>query len=266
MPIYLMAAPRTICYNRPNPTFEEAPKMSKYLSCFTYLFKYANWMPTLAMGSLMMLVPIVGPMVVSGWQIELFKARLAGDKENLPVLDFSRFSELMSLGAIPFIAGFLAVLPMLLFFYILLTMAGAAVFLLATLASAALVAALGEIGGIISLIATIALGALLLALTLGAAWVMGAVVQIIVLRAELTRQLGAAFNVQGIRENAAHLLRPLIKGNIVLGLMAGPMMLIGYMMCLVGLYPALFLLVCAGCELRTLVYRDYLDAGHPPIA
>ncbi|MDY6872761.1 MAG: DUF4013 domain-containing protein [Chloroflexota bacterium] len=56
---------------------------------FSYVFKEEDWFKKIAIPALCSLIPIIGPMIVSGWSLKATKNVIDGNAENaLPDLDF----------------------------------------------------------------------------------------------------------------------------------------------------------------------------------
>ncbi len=239
--------------------------MGRYLSCFTYLFKYANWTPTVGLGALMMFIPIVGPIVVNGWLIELQRLRVEGDEETLPELSFDRFGELLSLGLQPFLAGLLFIFPMVMLAQFIMAGVIFGGFLVSAVITTALVSILGDLGGLVGVLLTVLLAVVVMGLFMGAMWAFGAIIQVAMLRVEHTGQFSAAFDFGALKDNVSHMAKDMLVGNIIIGIGSIPVAMLGYLMCLIGVFPAIFIISAAGAELRSQVYRSYLAQGHPPI-
>jgi hypothetical protein len=80
------------------------------------LFRQEGWAKTLAMATLYMFIPMVGPIAFQGYAVRVFKHLvLSGDDRNLPPME--GFSELMNLGMMPFIMSMLYMFPIFFLVY-----------------------------------------------------------------------------------------------------------------------------------------------------
>jgi hypothetical protein len=80
-------------------------------NAFAYAFRDKDWFAKLAIHGLLMLIPILGSIIIMGWQRQAVEGLKAGDEE-LPRVDIGRS---LSEGVAPFIAVLNAGIPMFLF-------------------------------------------------------------------------------------------------------------------------------------------------------
>lgn len=235
--------------------------MSNILSHVFLLFKYERWWVPLGMASLMNLIPFVGGIVVHGWVLELQELRDSGDCETLPELSFDRFADLLKKGLEPTLAAILLALPAVFIAQILMTMVIVAVIIFSVALSALMAAMLGEAGGLLGVVVMLGLMLVMSLMSFVVMVVLGGFIQVGVLRAEITGKLGAVFNFSAYRKDLAALVRPLIMANIGLSLVNIPVMMLGYMMFFVGVFPALVIMSVAGTSMRHEIYRHHLSMG-----
>lgn len=236
----------------------------RYIQTFTFLFKYQDWVPRVAFGMLISLIPIVGPVVVHGWFVRVMRLRIAGDEHTLPPLDFSDFGGLLRDGGIPFLVNLVFAVPLMGIMYVVLALMGVVFFagvamgaaLQESLGDAAVVVGMG-LGGIGALLIYAVLMVFLIAF--------GAALHVFVLRAEVTGQFGEAFKFGAVKENLRGMFKPLLIGNLVVALLSTVAVFVLYFIPFLGLFFAIFLMMAAASELRTMVYRDYLASGGAPI-
>ena len=236
----------------------------RYLQTFTYLFKYQDWFPAVGLGMLMSLIPVVGPIALHGWFIRVMRVRITGDEQTLPKLTFGEFGALLREGGIAFLVNLVLALPMMVVVYLLL-----AVVFVVFLGGVALGGVLQETLGDAAVVVGLVLGgggALLVYLVFMLfLLVVGAVMHVFILRAEVTGQFGAAFQMGAVKENLAGMFKPLLIGNIVVALLTSVAFVVLYFIPFLGIFFAIFLMMAAASELRTMVYRDYLAKGGAPI-
>ncbi len=174
----------------------------RFIQTFTYLFKYDDWFPSVGLGMLFSLIPIVGPIVVHGWFVRLMRLRISGDEHTLPPLSLSDFGGLLREGGIPFLVNLVLALPMMIFVYIMLASVFG-VFLVGVGLGAALEPAMGELGVAVGL-GVGAVAALIVYLVFMVAVVaVGAAMHVFILRAEVTAQFGAAFQMAAVTERTS---------------------------------------------------------------
>ncbi len=61
------------------------------------------------------------------------------------------------------------------------------------------------------------------------------------------------------------MFKPMLIGNLVVALLTGVAMVVLYFIPFIGLFFAIYLMMAAASELRTMVYREYLQNGGAPI-
>lgn len=91
-----------------------------YPASLTDFFKSPKWGMNLLLGAVTCLIPVVGPIVVTGWLITIFWARGEdNDPTRMPPFDFQYFTKYMERGLWPFLVNLVAglvisVVPLLL--------------------------------------------------------------------------------------------------------------------------------------------------------
>ena len=88
----------------------------RYLRMFTFLFSYKDWANRVLMASLMFLIPLVGPIVVQGWALEVMHRRVRGE-EGLPELN--DFGGLLKKGLTPFLGYMISSFVMMFVMFVL---------------------------------------------------------------------------------------------------------------------------------------------------
>src|ERR1041384_7631488 len=65
----------------------------EYLRMYQYIFESPNWAMNILLGALCSLIPIVGPLVMIGYQFEVIEALLAAEGRRYPDFSFDRFAD-----------------------------------------------------------------------------------------------------------------------------------------------------------------------------
>jgi hypothetical protein len=86
------------------------------------------------------------------------------------------------------------------------------------------------------------------------------------IRAALLQDFGAAFALPWVRDFVARTWKAILLETVFLWLTAIPLMVLGYLMCFIGVYPAAALLTIAHWHLNLQIYRLYLARGGAPLA
>lgn len=232
------------------------PRQSRinFWAAYQWLFASPNRWMNLLYASVCQLIPIAGPMVLSGWLIEVLVPRTGEDwpgwdgKGRYPDFSFDRFMPYLQRGLWP---------------------------LLVSLVAGAVVAVpSGVIMMIAVLIIPVARGNPV-AVGLAAVVIMGMAVTAVagsmilmtpfMVRAALLQDFGAAFAFPWVKDFLARTWKVLLMEAVFLWLTAIPLMVVGYAMCFVGLYAATALLSTAHWHLNLQIYRLYVARGGAPL-
>ena len=79
---------------------------------FSYVTEDPEWLQKVGIAALVMIIPILGPMVVIGWALELTRRVIHNEPDKLP--DWSNFGDYLSKGFQGFVIGFVYALPIIL--------------------------------------------------------------------------------------------------------------------------------------------------------
>lgn len=236
----------------------------RYFSMFGFLFRYAEWGNRLLMGSLIGLIPFVGPIIARGWHMRTMHRRIRGDHRALP--EWSDIGRLLSDGLMPWLFGLIAGMLFGGVFYIVFLVLFFGGSFLSVIVIGLLAEMLGDAGALIGMIIAGVLGLLAFLLIMFLLMVVGTAYQVMLLRVELTGNIGAAFEFNSVVPETKAMFKRFLIGALVMMLVAPFIVLGGELLCLIGLFPAMVILQAASTELRTMVYRSYLLEGGTPVA
>jgi Protein of unknown function (DUF4013) len=80
-----------------------------YNSSISDFFKSPKWGSNLMLGAVTILIPLVGPLALSGWHVSVFWARgNRDDPAGIPPYDFQNFGKYLERGVWPFLVGMVA--------------------------------------------------------------------------------------------------------------------------------------------------------------
>ncbi|MBK7586341.1 MAG: DUF4013 domain-containing protein [Myxococcales bacterium] len=211
------------------------------------VFADPNLKNNLLLGIVFMVIPIVGPIALSGWMCECHQRLIRRHPNPLPKIDFSDFGEYIKRGLTVFLVSLIITMPVLLIAYVIMGAAGAAVYVSIAATGEPIVAILvGLVVGLFGLLGLFALNV---------------VVNAAHTRAELTEDFSEALKLGKILSYSRITFGTVIVKNITFGFIAFGMVLIGILLCYLGLYPAIVVIQIAALHLRYQVYRDYLNRG-----
>src|SRR5436190_21917671 len=80
----------------------------EYGQIVSYVFQNPNWLINLLMMGVCQLIPIVGPLVLVGYQFEVVEALHRDPRRTYPDFDFGRFVDYLVRGLWPFLVGLVA--------------------------------------------------------------------------------------------------------------------------------------------------------------
>ena len=207
-----------------------------------------------------MCIPVVGQIVLVGWNALMLRRAVSGQDTPLPRMefDFDYLTKLLNVGFKGFLAQLLWSLPI----YVL-AMAWGCCFYVGVGGVAAMGAASGdETAGV--------LGSVCMMFGMMAAWfaIIAFVtmpMQVAIIRAELSDDVNAALKFKEVMEMTKMLWRELLLGMFVMGLVSMVCMFAGMLLFFIGIYPAVVVMMVIQAYWRAEVYRVYLEKGGQPL-
>ena len=224
------------------------PQQVRYWTAYRFVFGSPKAWTNLLLGGVCMLIPVAGPMVLVGYLIGVLAFTLPDERSGYPDFDFGRFVEYLTAGIWPFLVSLIATVAVIIPIYVVF---GIGVF--------AVIAAkpTGPLLGVL-----IALGVVLFVV----AWIgMLLVIEPVLIRAALLREFNGVFDFPWIKDFLRRTWRESLLSMLFLLSTSIPLVIVGYALCLVGIYPALALATFARWHLTFQVYRIYLARGGTPV-
>lgn len=220
----------------------------RYLRSYRFLFDNAHWAINLLAATLCQAIPVVGPMVFTGYALEMIEAIERGSDRDCPLFDRDRVRPYLWRGLWPVIVQVIAVLPVL---------------LLAWIVGMVLVAVIaGEpqrstTGARLALAALVPLGLLAIGL-------------ISVPLAPVTLFVGLRQEVNGAMMAFTHdflqrVGRETYLAQLFITLTGGSIVLFGSILVCVPVFPALAIVHFAQYHLLAQLYRLYRERGGEPL-
>lgn len=228
-----------------------------YTAAFSDFFKSPNWVKNLLFGGLCVLstgvIPIVGAMVLVGWHVTGFWMRKDEKFENFPDFDFKYFSEYLQRGLWPFLVTMVAGMAVGLVMWILIMIPMVLVGLLAGSGD--------ETSGIV--------GAIIGLFSMGLYLVLFITVSMVLvplgLRATLTQDFGAAFNMAFLKRFFSLMWKELLLCSLFMLVASLALMVVGMIALCVGMFFTMSLVYFAWAHLAQQLYHLYLSRGGEPI-
>jgi len=217
-----------------------------YMRMITYVFDNPNWFMNVLLGALCMLIPVIGKIIVSGYEFEATIMLIAEGGSRYPDFDFNRFGDYLMRGLWPFLVGL--ALSVVLMIAIGILFGAAAIF--------------GSIAG--ESAGQAVFGLLIFALVIISP-VIALVVQPMLLRAALTLDFMQAFEFEWVKDFLTKVWVELLLGLLFWIVAANILAMIGALACCVGLFFVGPIMMLAQGHLLFQVYSIYLNRGGTPI-
>ena len=231
---------------------QESEARVSVIDAIRFPFSDAQWANNLFISSVFMFIPLVGPVANAGWHAEIHQ-RLARRHPNpIPRLEFSDLTHYMGRGVAPFFVALILMLPtaMLAYFGIMAVV----------IAGAFVGAAIQEPAVMIVVWILVSL------LGFGFMALVGVVMHTAQARAELTEDLGASLSPGSILRFLGKTWVAVLVSSMLFALLSMLLFFAGYLMCVVGMYPAIVVVAIAGTHLRWQLYERYLSRGGEPFS
>lgn len=230
----------------------------EYLRGWRALRNDPQWMMKVLVGTVLTFIPVVGPIVLTGWRALMLRRAVSGQDAPLPKLEFDieYLKQLLMAGFKGFLAQLLWSLPLVVVFM------GA--YLGCILSAFAVVASTGggDEAGVamicVALAFCIIVPVLIIAATLP--------LNIATLRAELTDDVGAAMRFKEVFAMTRLMMKELIVGQIVLMMLAFFVLVPFAVITLgIGLYPGAIVMQVVSAYWLAQIYERYLEKGGEPL-
>ena len=225
----------------------------KYLRSYQFLFDSPKWLTNLLAGTVALLVPIVGQMVLLGYVFEILEALHLHPEAIYPDFNTNRLSKYLNRGVWPFLADFVVRLV----FGMLMVPVFGVVFFVLFIGLAAAGGDNKEASGVFFLV----FGCFYVLLIIVVNLLLPLVVTPILLRAGITQDFGAAFSFEFLKDFVGKMWVEMVLAQLFLMFTSTIIGLIGFLACFVGVFPAAALVSFAHGYLLFELYELYLQRG-----
>ena len=226
----------------------------EYGRMVSYVFENPKWFVNLLLMGVCQLIPIVGPLVVMGYQFEIVEALHRDPRRRYPDFDFGRFGDYLLRGVWPFLVALVAAVVMV---PIVIGLMFAVLCGFGMAVSGGGNQNLGPSLGILIPLAIVAYVAFILGLQL--------VMIPLVLRAGLAQDFGAAFDFSFFKRFLATTWKECVVGMLFMFVVGLGAAFVGILLCFVGIYLTMGVVMLAQAHFYSQVYELYLDRGGEPI-
>lgn len=226
----------------------------KYNESIRDFFKMGKWQMNLLLGSVTMLIPMVGPIVLSGWLIGGFWGR-GKDEEaaGFPEFNFEYFMKYLERGLWPFLVNLVAGLA--------LSLVMAVLWLFLILGMAAFATHPGKGFDAFGFMMIMVIVGVMIVGYMAAMLAYSLVTVPLMLRATLSQDFVQAFNLGFVKGFLARVWKEVVLAFIYMLGMAVVMMVVTVVTCSIGFFPSLVIVMYAWNHLQKQLYSLYLSRG-----
>ena len=240
-----------------SPVFKPIDRI-EYMRAYQYVFESPNWTMNIVWGFLClistMIIPVVGQLVLLGYQFEIIEVLLVTQGARYPDFDANRFADYLSRSIWPFLVALVLMIPMVIVLY-------AAIFCVVLLGAAGAAIGGDEVGpalavlfGGVGFIAVLAL------------WIAAlGILTPLVLRAGLMQDFGGAFNFGWVVDFLKKTWLEIVLVSLFLMVTAFALSLVGLLALCIGVFAAQALMMMAQSHLLYQLYLLYLSRGGMPV-
>ena len=224
----------------------------QYIDAYTYYFDNENWVLNLLLTTVCQLIPVVGPIVMLGYEYELIVAKHRRTAETYPDFDFGRFTDYLTRGIWPFLVQmilWMALVPVIMVVFLFIAV------------PAGLLAQGPQAQPMMPLLMFPAMFLVMIVLQI----VSVLVITPLALRAGLMQNFGQAFDMAFVKDFIHRMWWETIVASLFLVITGWILMMLGMLACFIGMYPAITLVQLAHTHLIWQLYELYLDRGGMPI-
>jgi len=226
----------------------------EYLRMYQYVFENPNWLMNILQGALCSVIPIVGPLVMIGYQFEVIEALLATEGRRYSDFTFNRFADYLLRGLWPFLVQLVASLVIAPLIGLLVAVP---VLILVAIASAA-----GKESGP----AVIAVGVPLLVLVLIPLSIAVSVVLVpLMLRAGLAQDFVEGFNFNWLTDFLKKTWMETFLALLFIAVTAMLLAPLGMLACYVGMFFVMPVIFLAQANMYYQLYLLYLSRDGMPV-
>ena len=232
-----------------------SPFQMQYWRAYTYVFDHPDWIRNVLFILICQFIPLVGPLVLIGYQFDVVESLLRANPAPYVAFDFNRFVEYLTRGLWPFLVGFvvaIVLVPLVYIAFIGLFFGGAA------LVSAAGEDAAGPVMAVFMGIGFILYFAFLIGLNM--------ILQPMMMAAGISQEFNAAFNLTYVRTFLRTAWKEMLLSGLFLMFSGMFCALGGVIVCFVGVYFSAVLIAYAQAYMHYQLYCVYLSRGGAPLA
>jgi hypothetical protein len=230
-----------------------------YSSSITDFFKSPKWLPSLLLGAVCILIPIVGPLVLMGWHTAaMFGKREPVDFRVYPPFDFNDFGTHLGRGVWPFLVNLVIGIVLVPVIWVsAMVPVGAAI----ALGSTQTGKPADGLEGLPFILSITVVFVVVVALGLA----MSFILRPMMIRAAITQDFGQAFNLQFVKDFTVRTWGDQIVCLLFQVFASCVLMIAGMFVFCVGTYASAALIVFVQWHLDRQLYDLYIARGGEPV-
>lgn len=226
----------------------------RYFDAYSFVFDSPRWAMNLLFGAICALIPVVGAIVLWGYQFEIIESLHRDPRRTYPDFDFNNFVEYLKRGVWPFLVALVVTLVpsmiLVIFFYALLMAVGVG----AGLAGKEAGVPIAVVGFLLAFAVMFAAGIIVNMISIP-----------FVIRAGLAQDFGEAFRLDFVMSFFRKTWKEMVLSLLFLMISSMAVAMVGMLLCYFGMYPAMVLIMLAHAHIYYQLYQVYLARGGKPI-
>lgn len=232
----------------------------QYIHSYSFFFESPNWLVNLLLLSVAFFVPIIGPLIICGYQIEIINALHRTPAQRYPDFDMNRLGDYLSRGIWKFLVDMMSQFAMMPVYFVLYIVSIVAILGIGT-AFSQNTQNPGPAMGIAA--------AIVVPIAIMIAMLVNVGIQIVttpvMLKASLSGDAGALFDLRFMFDFLRRTWREMLLEMVWLFVTTPVIAIFGLLFFLVGIYPAMALVQMADAHTSWQLYEIYLAKGGEPI-
>lgn len=217
-----------------------------YWQAFRSFFDLETWGKNLGFLTLCVLIPIVGVLSIQGYCIGLITRQHLNGEDDLVGFTWDRFGDYISRGIWPFLVA-------LILTFVLLPIMG--------IMAAVMIAGGGALGETVGAIMAILFGLVIFVFS----FAMAIVMQPLTIRACFLQSVGGVFDMTFLKDFVSKMWLETLLAMLFTSAISFGLIIVGYMLCGLGLYPAIALMTWTQFQLHRQLYEVYIFRGGIPV-
>jgi len=249
-------------YASPSAVAMSAPVMGpfkpidkiEHMRMIHYVFENPNWLMNILLAGLCVLIPIIGGLIVLGYQFEAVVVLLSTRGTRYPDFTFSRFAEYLVRGLWPFLVQLIAS-------FVLMPLMCVAIGFPMLVVSAVASASGENAEGFVALLGMFVVGLFVALVSV----LFSMLLMPLMLRAGVTQDFGQGFQIAWAVDFVKRTYKEMFLALLFLMVAGAVLSMLGLLACIVGVYFVLPIIFLAQAHLYFQLYLLFLSRGGTPI-